>query len=244
MCCVNIKWFDKGVECGLCLNILQKWGFLGGNARGLVFLTLPWLGCFGIGGVSCWPFFVSDMLYPYEMINWCVFEGLFHSLHAGHSLKAVDVVCAALSWVARTVVLVAFLHIFEHRITRLVHLSGASSEVGAKEGGERGGVGHRGRKVSRLFGVGRHQRMRRVDLEAFGVGVSQLARGENCAAFEGVSGHKGRMRVIGDPFPRTPPRSRLRQSLLDFLGAIGRVIVLGSHFSVFAAFANRAIILL
>ena len=208
-----------------------------------MFLTLPLLGCFGIGGVSCWPFFVSDMLYPYEMINWCVFGGSL-SLHAGHSLKAVDVVRAALSWVARTVVLVAFLHIFEHRITRLVHLSGASSEVGGEECGERGGVRHRGRKVGRLFGVGGQRRMRGVDLEAFGVRVSQLTRGDNIAALEGVSRHKGGMRMIGDPFPRTPPRSRLRQSLLDFLGAIGRVIVLGSHFSVSLLFANRAIILL
>lgn len=173
-----------------------------------------------------WPFFVSDMLYPYEMINWCLVSD---SLRAGHSLKAVDVVRAAFSWVASTVVLVAFLHIFEHRITRLVHLSGASSEVSGEESGEGGSVGDARSEVSRLFGVGWHQRPRLFDLEAFSVGVSQLTRGEDVSALEGVSGHIGRMRMIGDPFPGTPPGSGLSQSLLDFLGAVCSVIVLGSH---------------
>ena len=166
------------------------------------------------------------------------------SLRASHSLKAVNVVRAAFSWVASTVILVAFLHIFEHRIARLVHLSGASSEVGGEEGGEGGSVGGARSEVGRLFGVGGHQRERLVDLEAFGVGVGQLTRGEDMSALEGVSGHKGGVGVIGDPLPGTPPRSRLSQSLLDFLGAVCSVIVLGSHSLFVAFFANRAIILL
>ena len=93
--------------------------------------------------------------------------------------------------------LIASLHVLEHlTAARVAHLIGRATEVRGEEGTEGGDASSTGGSAEDLGGIGRSEKVRRVDLEALKIGVHELTAGHGVVSLEGVAGNVGRMSVI------------------------------------------------
>mmetsp|Transcript_11738 Transcript_11738/g.14849 ORF Transcript_11738/g.14849 Transcript_11738/m.14849 type:complete len:207 (+) Transcript_11738:58-678(+) len=146
-----------------------------------------------------------------------------HSLGAGESSEAVDVVGAAGRGVlaAAGAALVASLHVLEHLATAgVAETVGRSAEVGGEESTEGGDGGGASGSTHNLGGVGRSEEERSVHLEALQVGVGQLADGETVHTLEGVTSDHNGVRVVSNELELAEPRASLGQSLSDLFGLV------------------------
>ena len=118
-------------------------------------------------------------------------------LGTSHAGEPVDVVRASVHGVFGLIVFVALLHSAHHAsaaaVSKVVY---GGSEVGAKEVGESRVARLRSLEACHLFGVGRREEERCINLEPLHIRVQKVSVAHDPGALEGMSRDEGGMGVV------------------------------------------------